>query len=275
METTVVYFSVRVLSAIYILYKVWMLIFSRKAYEVWESLYHRMRIARVRLWKYRKKRMEKKARNARRKAILAKGLPTKQAPEVVEEQQPVVQETDVEDMDIEPIEKKVEILQPKVDEDDVIGKTNIVYLEDPEVARKTPDRSEPLEKVAVEVDEEINPDDVDDGFTPQKRLSKADMEELMALEDTMPDPDFSNALTFEQLSNVADVLMAKTDDRSRIMSAAETLYSLQDTDLFKFFSTEISTQNRVEKLIRERLDSIGKAATEPKKQTSIDWNKFM
>ncbi len=275
METTVIYFSVKVLSAIYILYKVCMLIFSRKVYEVWESLYHRMRIARVRLWKYRKKRMEKRARNARRKAILAKGLPAKQAPEVAEEQQPVVPEADVLDTNIEPIEKKVEILQPKVDEDDVIGKTNIVYLEDPEVARKTPVRSEPLEKVAVEVDEEINPDDVDDGFTSQKGLSKADMEELMAPEDTMPDPDFSNALTFEQLSNVADVLMSKTDDRSRIMSAAETLYSLQDTDLFKFFSTEISTLNRVEKLIRERFDSMGNTATDPVKQTSIDWNKFM
>lgn len=31
-------------------------------------------------------------------------------------------------------------------EDDVIGKTKIVYLEDPEVARKTPTRSEPLKK---------------------------------------------------------------------------------------------------------------------------------
>lgn len=30
--------------------------------------------------------------------------------------------------------------------DDVIGKTKIVYLEDPEVVRKTPTRSEPMKK---------------------------------------------------------------------------------------------------------------------------------
>ncbi len=267
METTVVYFSVRVLSAIYILYKVWMLIFSRKAYEVWESLYHRMRIARVRLWKYRKKRMEKKARNARRKAILAKGLPTKQAPEVVEEQQPVVQEADVEDMDIEPIEKKVEILQPKVDEDDVIGKTNIIYLEDPEVARKTPVRSEPLEKVAVEVDEEINPDDV---AHESKGLTAEERAELMAPVEYEPDPDFDTALTFDDINSVAEVLVSNSTDEKKMIHAANTIrYKMAGTDILTFLENEASFKHKIDYLLDEEF---GK--TSPKKNSGKDKKPF-
>ena len=49
-------------------------------------------------------------------------------------------------------------------DDDVIGKTKIVYLEDPEEARTTPARSEPLKKEAIEEDEEIRTDDVEDNF---------------------------------------------------------------------------------------------------------------
>lgn len=55
METTLIYFSVKVLSATYILYKVWMFIFSPKVYNFWDSQLRHMRIARIRLWKSRKK----------------------------------------------------------------------------------------------------------------------------------------------------------------------------------------------------------------------------
>lgn len=49
METTVIYFSVKALSATYILYKIWMLIFSPKVYEFWDRTHRYMRIARIRL----------------------------------------------------------------------------------------------------------------------------------------------------------------------------------------------------------------------------------
>ena len=71
METTLIYFSVKVLSATYILYKVWMFIFSPKVYNFWDSQLRHMRIARIRLWKSRKKRMAKKARKARYRARLS------------------------------------------------------------------------------------------------------------------------------------------------------------------------------------------------------------
>ena len=72
METTLIYFSVKAVSATYILYKVLMFIFSPRVYNFWDSQLRHMRIARIRLWKSRKKRMAEKARKARYRARLDK-----------------------------------------------------------------------------------------------------------------------------------------------------------------------------------------------------------
>ena len=47
METTLIYFSVKAVSATYILYKVWMFIFSPRVYNFWDSQLRHMRIARI------------------------------------------------------------------------------------------------------------------------------------------------------------------------------------------------------------------------------------
>ena len=50
----------------------------------------------------------------------------------------------------------------KDDDNEVIGKTNIVYLEDPEIACKVPARSEPLPPAEeMEEEEDIAADDVE------------------------------------------------------------------------------------------------------------------
>ena len=184
METTLIYFSVKVLSATYILYKVWMFIFSPKVYNFWDSQLRHMRIARIRLWKSRKKRMAEKARKARYRARLDKA---------------------------------------------VIGKTKIVYLEDPDVARKTPTRSEPMKKEPIEEDEDIDPDDVIDGFSSQKGLTESEKRELMSNDGCVPDPDFSRALTFEELNNVADVLILgrMTERKSEMQPKPCTNFRIQ------------------------------------------------
>mgnify|MGYP001776198525 CR=1 FL=1 len=268
METTAIYFSVKILSATYILYKIWMFIFSQKVHEFWDRQHCYMRIARVRLWKFRKKRMAEKAWKTRYKARLKKA--DERMANAESESREIRQE------------KKTEIPQGSpVDDNDVIGKTKIVYLEDPEVARKTPTRSEPLKKEPIEKDEDINPDDVMDDSVPQKGLTEAERQELLSNNEAIPDPDFSKALTFDELNNVADVLLSGTDNKKKIQNAVETLYHLQDTDLFKFFSTELSTQNQLEKLLKENLnptqkESNGKdMAQQSVKQACIDWNKYM
>lgn len=114
-----IYFAVKVLCAIFILYRLWIFIFSQQVYDAWEKVYHMMRIARIKLWKYRKEYRiyrEKKAEKARKKARRKKNVPETK----------VVQE------------KPVTVERPsQVDDNDVIGKTRIVYLEDPDVARKS------------------------------------------------------------------------------------------------------------------------------------------
>ena len=160
------------------------------------------------------------------------------------------------------------------DANEVMGKSNIIYFEDPEVARKTPTRSIELKKVELPVDKDVNPEDVEDNFVPQKRLSKKDMQELISSE-SIPDPEFSRACTFEELENVADVLMNKTTDKEKIMDAAETLYKGQDSDIYHFYTTSISTEKQVDRLLKDNLDGTGKLNGMQPERTAIDWNKFM
>ena len=133
----------------------------------------------------------------------------------------------------------------------------------------------PMKKEPIEEDEDINPDDVIDDFTPKKGLTESEKRELMSNDGCVPDPDFSRALTFEELDNVADVLISGTDDRKKIRNAAETLYQLQDTDLFRFFSTELSTQSQLEKLLRENMPNGKETSKQSLEQIGIDWNKYM
>lgn len=74
MEATL-YFLVKIACAIFILWHLWLFIFGQKMYEVWDRLYHHMRIVRIRLWKYRKKRMAEKIRSASRKTRHGKNSP--------------------------------------------------------------------------------------------------------------------------------------------------------------------------------------------------------
>ncbi len=233
MTTTIFYLSVKAVSATYILYKVWNMIFSQRMYDFWNMLHNWARIARIRLWKYRKKRMEEKARKDRRKARMQRPMLQKvqseeqafqpssysdlEAQAIVEELAKRFEDTSQDETLKSPVEEKP---KPKIkpvvfdDPNEVMGKSNIIYYEDPEVARKTPTRSIELKQVELPVDEDVNPEDVEDNFVPQKRLSQEDMKELMSSE-SIPDPDFSGACTFEELGNVADVLLNRTTDKRK------------------------------------------------------------
>ena len=291
---TILYLSVKTVSVTLILYKVWNMIFSKRMENFWDMLHNWVRIARIRLWKYRKKRMAEKARRARRKVIMRKPLLPKEQP-VEKSSQPAPLSTSEitamlekvaqrfeDDHEDEPLQLSVEekpkpIIKPVVfdDPNEVMGKSNIIYYEDPEVARKTPTRSIELKQVELPVDEDVNPEDVEDNFVPQKRLTQEDIKELMSSE-SIPDPDFSGACTFEELGNVADILLNRTTDKEKIMDAAETLYKLQDSDIYHFYTTSVSTEKQVDRLLRDNLDGTGRRLNgKQPERTEIDWNKFM
>ena len=114
MEMSAIYFSVKLVSAIYILHKLWAIIFSRMSHEFWDRPLRRARLMRVELWRKRKKRMEKKAREKSRKIHVGGNL------------------------DFTAQNDKNRPARMDSDTEDVIGKTNIVYLEDPDMARRIP-----------------------------------------------------------------------------------------------------------------------------------------
>ncbi len=254
METKI-YFTVKVLCAIFIFYQLWILIFSPKMYAGWDKVYRMMRIARIKLWKYRKECRKKKDENARKKVRRKKSsVATK-----------VVQK----------IPGTMTGSSPSED-NDVIGKTKIVYLEDPEVARKTPTRSEPMEKEPIEEDEEIDADDVaqeDEGLTEEEKA------ELMAPIDAEPDPEFNTAMTFEEMNNVAEVLTSKTQDEQKAFRASMTIYhKLSGTEILNILENEIGCQQKIESLINEYLDEAGKPLSKrkviSKNKEVFDINKY-
>lgn len=246
-----IYFTVKVLCAVFILYKLWTFISSREMHDVWEKVCRMMRVVRIKLWKWRKGYMDnwdnkagKNRENTRRGKT---AVETKRAP------------------------------FPPADDGDVIGKTRIVYLEDPETARKTPARSEPLVKEPIEEDEEINPDDV---AQESKGLTKEEMEELMAPVDAEPDSEFSTAMTFEEMNNVAEVLASGTQDKQKAFRASMTIYhKLSGTEILNLLEKEIGCRQKIECLLNEYLDESGRPLAKRKpssrKVAVFDIDKFV
>lgn len=247
-----IYFVVKIVCLIFILWHLWIFIFNRQMYGIWNKIYRLMRIVRIRLWKYRKKRMKQKARNARKKARRKK----------------LVAKPDTPPNDLSAIFYAT---------DDVIGKTKIVYLEDPEVVRKTPTRSEPMKKEPIEEDAEINPEDV---IREEKGLTEEEKEELLAPVDAQSDPDFDTAMTFEDISNVADVLMSEAPDEQKAIRAASTIHhKMQDTVILSFLTDKLSNQEKIHRLLNECLDDSGRPLARrkstSKKMKTFDINEFV
>lgn len=198
--------------------------------------------------------MRRKARNARKKAIRGKSVTETATPQD---------------------KPKATALSPAGD--DVIGKTKIVYLEDPEVARKTPTRSEPMKKEPIEEDEEIRPDDV---AQEDRGLTREEKEELMSPVDAEPDPDFDTAMTFEDINNVAEVLMSENPDEQKAIRAATTIHhKMQDTVILSFLTDKLSNQEKVNRLVSECLDESGRPLSKRKatsrKMETFNIDKFV
>ena len=168
--------------------------------------------------------------------------------------------------------------------DSVVGKTHIVYLEDPELAATVPTRSDKLERgdyIGEETD--IPHDEVEAELTPQQAREILSDDELYESSESsvVADPDFSSALTFNQIGNVVSVLTQGTDDDAKAIEAAQTIHQIRHTDMFLFITTQISNTDMVEKLLSECLDDSGRPLPErksrPKPPTvaSFDMNKFV
>ncbi|MDR1503765.1 MAG: DUF4122 domain-containing protein [Prevotella sp.] len=162
------------------------------------------------------------------------------------------------------------------DAGDVVGKTRIEYLEDPELAAKVPAYSEKLELSGFMGEEpEISDDDVDSDLSPEPKTPEEILEEqyrFEAVDDLTPgfDPDFSTGLTYEEMANAVGVLTVATDDEKQIIEAATTIHRIRDTDLFEFFTNQVSNLDNVEKLMNDCLDDNGKPLTVRKSKRTAE-----
>ena len=76
--------------------------------------------------------------------------------------------------------------------------------------------------------------------------------------DAEPDPDFSTALTFEEISNVAEVLVSDIPDEQKAVRAANTIYhKMQETVILSFLTDKLSNQEKVDSLLSEYIDETG------------------
>ena len=213
-----IYFTVKLVCAVFIFRHLWIFIFNREMYGVWDKVYRLMRIIRINLWKYRKKRSEQKTRDANKKARRRKKTDTQN--------------------------------------------------------RQT---AQPYSSVTEDVDEEIGPDDV---IQEEKGLTQEEKEELMAPVDAEPDPDFDTAMTFEDINNVAEVLMSENPDEEKAIRAATTIHhKMHDTVILSFLTDKLSNQEKVNRLVSECLDETGrplaKRKAASKKVEAFNIDKFV
>lgn len=222
MIETYLHFTVKLGVCVYVLYKVWIILFKERLFGIWDKI-----------------------------PVISKKKDKKDIQEKV-----ISKEADAE----------------------VVGKTNIVYLEDPDLAAKVPTRSEKLEPSDFIGEEpDISDEEVESDLSSHPKTAEEVLEEeerFQVLDDIAPglDPDFSTGLTYEELSNAVGVLTIATDNEQQIIDAAKTIHTIKDTDLYEFFTHQVSNQDNVESLMRDCLDDVGNPL--PKRRSKVNPEKL-
>ena len=145
---------------------------------------------------------------------------------------------------------------PELSDDDVLGKTHLVYLEDPEAAATIPMRSEDLPPSDFIGEEEDILTDAVEGILSDASLAAPPSDEEL-YEDAEPiplDTEFSRGLTYDEISNAVGVLTTAAPDADKTFAAAQTIFNLKNTDLFEFFTMQVSDTEAIDKLLEEHFD---------------------
>jgi hypothetical protein len=185
-----------------------------------------------------------------------------------------------------PVRQKKPVPEPVItvveekDLSDIMGRTTVIYLEDPEVAAKVPAHSEKLEPSDFMGEEpDISGDEIESNLSSGSVTEEEIQEEQQRFEDLdiiAPglDPDFSTGLTYEEMESAVGVLTVATDDEQQIINAAQIIFSIKDTDLYEFFVNQVSNQDNVEKLLSDCLDEDGSPLAVRKPNREIEDMKF-
>lgn len=168
----------------------------------------------------------------------------------------------------------------EVPDDEVLGKTHVVYLEDPVIAATIPVRSEDLPPSDfIGEEEEIPADAVEHTLSETSSTALPGEEELYEdAEPAPPDEEFSRGLTYDEISNVVGVLKTTTADVDKTLAAARTIFDLKSTDLFEFFTTQVSNAETIEKLFEACLDGNGQPQrynTRKANVSDFQWERYI
>lgn len=183
-------------------------------------------------------------------------------------------------------EKKEELKVPSSEEpseQDVMGSTRFVYLDENAGKTAAPYMSQPLEMNAgyTEESDDIPEEEVECNLSLEEmKILKEEQEEL---DETSPEVDsISQAVTPADLDNVGDVLFKLNDadkDEEKSRRAALTLHAIRETDLFEIFSSQVENKSVIDNLMSKYLNENGEPLPQKPKEkedtTRRDWKDFV
>lgn len=160
----------------------------------------------------------------------------------------------------------------------VLGRTNFVYLEASAEAAIVPERSEELPRNDLMNEEfDVDADDVESSLAHDAVAMPPSEEELYDNEhETVPfDEEFSRGMTFNEIANAVEVLSTTTEDSAKTLAAAQTIFNLKNTELFEFFTTQVSNTAAVDRLLAECLDNTGQPLSVLRSVSDFQWKRYV
>lgn len=156
----------------------------------------------------------------------------------------------------------------------VIGKTTVIYLDDPTTAMVAPAFTVQLETTGyIGEEEDVSPDEVESDLTPpvEKVLAKDEYYERLDENEPGEDAELSSGLTYQQLSQAVDVLSSpslENKNDKEVIEVTRTLYAIRGTDMFQFFASQVGNAVMIEQILEECLDGDGQPLPNGRKKVT-------
>jgi len=170
------------------------------------------------------------------------------------------------------VENKPEpIYEPEVD---VIGKSMTSFLAPIIFEKNEPLMSEKLElEPAAETEQDISPDEVE-VKTSNSYIPDDEELEQYANDDMDISGDFSQGLTFQQISHAIDVIEGKKFAEDDALIAGEAL-SVMPSDFLNMICQQVDHENNVKKLLACYVDAVGKIKPKPTTVSHFNISKYV
>jgi len=156
---------------------------------------------------------------------------------------------------------------------DVVGKSTTAFLAPLIPAKIKPVMSEDLEMESdVQTEPDILPEEVEDNLN--SFVLDDDELEQYRNDDMDLSGEFSQGLTYQQISQAIDVVQGKKSGESEEIAAGET-FSFMPTDFLDMICAQVEHESIVKRLISCYVDSVGKVKPVPALVANFDINQYV